>query len=82
LISLNYRQKYFCPVHYLVAKDAKNYLMLTVIQKRFFVSLDELACLWNLIWNSQWLHVCPQGGEKRAFATQWRRYRFGPGGKT
>jgi len=39
----NHRQKYFCPAHYLIAKDVKNSLMLTISQKRFFVSLDELA---------------------------------------
>jgi len=38
----NHRQKYFCTAHYLNAKDAKN-LTLTISQKRFFVSLDELA---------------------------------------
>jgi len=43
LISLNHRQKHFCTVHHLVAKDAKNQLMLTINQKRFFVSIDELA---------------------------------------
>ena len=39
----NYRQKYFCTAHYLIAEDTKNQLMLTISQKRFFVSLDELA---------------------------------------
>jgi len=37
--------------------------MLTISQKRFFVSLDELALLWNLIWNSKWSHGRPQGGK-------------------
>ena len=37
----NYRQKFlYCT---LLAKDAKNQLMLTISQKRFFASLDELA---------------------------------------
>jgi len=49
----NHRQKYFCSAHYLIAKDVKNSLMLTISQKRFFFSLDELACLWSLIYNSQ-----------------------------
>jgi len=39
----NHRQKYFCTAHNLIAKDTKNKLMLTISQKRFFVSLDELA---------------------------------------
>jgi len=37
----NHRQKYFCTAHYSL-KDAKNERMLTISQKRFFVSLDEL----------------------------------------
>jgi len=39
----NHRQKYFCTAHYLIGEDAKNSLVLTISQKRFFVSLDELA---------------------------------------
>ena len=39
----NHRQKYFCTAYYLIAKDAKNQLMLTISQKCFFGSLDELA---------------------------------------
>jgi len=34
---------YFCTAHYLIGKDAKNKLLQTISQKRFFVSLDELA---------------------------------------
>jgi len=39
----NHCQKYFCSSHYLITKDVKNSLMLTISQKRFFFSLDELA---------------------------------------
>jgi len=39
----NHRQKYFCSAHYLTAKDVKNSLMLTISQKRFLFSLDELS---------------------------------------
>jgi len=39
----NHYQKYLCPAHYLIIKDAKNELMLTISQKRFFVLLDEVA---------------------------------------
>jgi len=39
----NHRQKYFRSAHYLIAKDVKNSLMVTISQKRFFFSLDELA---------------------------------------
>jgi len=39
----NHRQKYFCAAHYVIAKDTKNLLMLTISQKRFFVSSDERA---------------------------------------
>jgi len=40
---MKHRQKYFCSAHYLIAEDVKNSLMLTISQKRFFFSLDELA---------------------------------------
>jgi len=33
----NHRQKYFCTAHYLIAKDTKNQLMLTISHKRFFI---------------------------------------------
>jgi len=36
-------QKYICFAHYLTAKDVKNSRMLTVSQKLFIFSLDELA---------------------------------------
>ena len=39
----NNRQILFCTAHYLIAKDTKNQLMLTISQKRFFVSLHQLA---------------------------------------
>jgi len=39
----SHRQKYFCSAHYFIAKDVKNSLMLTISQKRFSFSLDELA---------------------------------------
>jgi len=38
-----HRQKYFCTAHYLIAKDTKNELVLTISQKCSFGSLDELA---------------------------------------
>jgi len=36
----NHRQGYFCSAHYLIAKDVKNSLMLTISQESFFFSLD------------------------------------------